>query len=58
MLAEYQPNVESIEVYEDRVKVFLVANQIPEERQVAVLLSIIRAPHFSLLSSLLAPEKP
>ena len=58
ILAEYQPDIESIEVYEDRVRVFLVANEIPEERQVAVLLSVIGAPHFSLLSSLLAPEKP
>ena len=37
---------------------FFTANQIPEERQVAVLLSVIGSAHFSLLSSLLlAPDK-
>ena len=57
-VTEFQPDTESIEAYEEWIKIFFTANQIPEERQVAVLLSVIGSAHFSFLSSLLAPDKP
>ena len=53
-----QPEVESTELYEERDKVFLDANEILDDRRVSVLLSVIGASHFSLLSNLLAPKKP
>ena len=57
-VTKFQPDTESIETYEEQIKMFFTANQIPEERQVAVLLSVIGSAHFSFLSSLLAPDKP
>ena len=53
-VTEFQPDT----TYEERIKMFFTANQIPEETQVAVLLSVIGSAHFSSLSSLLAPDKP
>ena len=56
-ISEFQPELESIETYEQRVRMFLQANDVTD-KAVPVLLSIIGASNFALLSSLLAPEKP
>ena len=55
-ISEFQPELESIETYEQRVRMFLQANNVTD-KAVPVLLSIIGASNFALLSSLLAPEK-
>ena len=57
-IAEFQPDVESFETYEERIRLFLRANEIPDERAVAVVLSVIGAANFSLLHNLLSPDKP
>ena len=56
-ISVFQPESESIETYEQRVRMFLQANDVTD-KAVPVLLSIIGASNFTLLSSLLAPEKP
>ena len=55
-ISEFQPELESIETYEQRVRMFLQANGVTD-KAVPVLLSIIGASNFALLSSMLAPEK-
>lgn len=57
-ISEYQPELEAFETYQERARVFLLANNIPDERRVPVLLSVIGASNFSLLSSLVSPESP
>ena len=57
-LREFQPDTERIEAYLDRVEVFYQANDIGEDKQVAVFLSVIGGKTFSLLRDLLAPDKP
>ena len=56
-ISEFQPELQSIETYKQRVRMFLQANNVTD-KAVPVLLSIIGASNFALLSSLLAPEKP
>ena len=46
------------ECYIERVEQFFKANEISEEKQVAVLLTVIGASTYSLLKSLLAPQSP
>ena len=55
---EFNSEVESFSAYHERVECFFVANEIPEKKQVAVLLSIISTKNFSLLRDLLSLEKP
>ena len=57
-ISEFQPELESIETYEQRVKMFLQANEVATEKEVPIFLSIIGASNFALLTSLLAPEQP
>ena len=57
-IEEFNSEVESFSAYHERIELFFVANEIPEERQVAVLLSIIGTKNFSLLRDLLSPETP
>lgn len=55
---EFQPGIESFSAYKERLHCFMEANEIGDGRQVAVLLSVIGTKYFSLLHSLVAPEKP
>ena len=57
-IEEFNSEVESFSAYCERVECFFVANEIPEKRQVAVLLSIISTKNVSLLRDLLPLEKP
>ena len=57
-ISEFQPELESIETYEQRIKMFLQANEVATEKEVPIFLSIIGASNFALLTSLLAPEQP
>ena len=49
---------DSIKAYPERVQVYFVANWVPEDVQVPILLSCIRAPTYSLLSDLFALSAP
>ena len=57
-ISEFQPELESIETYEQRVKKFLQANEVATEKEMPIFLSKIGASNFTLLTSLLAPEQP
>ena len=57
-LHKYQASQESISAYLELVDVFFLASDIPEEKQVTVFLSIVRARTYALLRDLLAPQKP
>jgi hypothetical protein len=47
-----------IETYLERVELYLDANNFPDGRKVAALLSIIGGPVYEVLRSLLAPALP
>lgn len=55
---EFQPELESIAAYLERVELFFDANNIATGRRVPMFLSVIGSKHYSLLRNLLAPEKP
>ena len=57
-LREFQPETEHIAAYLKRVEVFYKANDIAEDKQVTVFLSVVGGKTFSLLRDLLAPDKP
>ena len=57
-LSEFHQGSEKIEEYLERVQLYFEANGIKEEKQVAVLLTVIGSATYALLSSLLAPAKP
>ena len=57
-ILEFQSELESITVYLEIVAQYFRANQIPTERRVAVLLSVIGSRTYSLLRSLLHPVVP
>ena len=57
-LSEYQAEAESFSTYVERVKIFFAANDVPEDKQLPVFLSVIGAKNFARLCDLMAPEKP
>ena len=57
-IREFVEGQEEFECYIERVEQFFKANEISEEKQVAVLLTVIGASTYSLLKSLLAPQRP
>ena len=57
-IGEFVEGQEEFECYIERVEQFFKANEISEEKQVAVLLTVIGASTYSLLKSLLAPQSP
>ncbi len=57
-IQEFCPETESIEAYLERIELYFVANDIAENRQVAVLLSVIGGRNYTLLRNLLSPAKP
>ena len=57
-LQEFCPDEEGIAAYIERVEVYFKANDIAENKQVPVFLSVVGGRIYSLLRDLLAPEKP
>ena len=57
-LREFQPDTEMIKDYLERVALYIEANDIPEARQRAVLLSVVGSKTYAVLSDLLAPTLP
>ena len=49
-LSEYHPDTEEIASYLERVEVFIATNEVAEERQAAVFLSVVGARTFALIS--------
>ena len=57
-LEEFHPETDRITSYLEHASLYLAANEVPTSKQVAVLLSSIGAPTYTLLSDLFVPEKP
>ena len=57
-LPAYRPETEKITVYLERVELFFMANDIPDEKRVSIFLSSVGGKTYSLLRDLLAPDKP
>ena len=57
-IAAFQPESERIESYLERVELYMTANNFPEGRKMAALLSIVGGTAYEILRSLLAPALP
>ena len=57
-LEAFQLDNERMSAYLERLQMFFAANDVKEEKQVHMLLSVIGGKTYSLLSDLLSPEKP
>ena len=57
-LSEFHPESESITSYVKRARLFFRANDIVEEKQSAVFLSVIGGKTYALLRNLVAPNLP
>ena len=57
-LQEFQPDSEIITAYLERTKIYFTANDVADEKKVAVLLTVIGPKFFTLLRSLTTPELP
>ena len=57
-LKQFEPEVEKISSYLERLELYFSTNNITERRRVAVFLSIIGANTYSLLRDLVSPVSP
>ena len=57
-ITEFQPATDAVKAYLERVNLYFTANDVPEAKQVPILLSSIGAPTYALLRDLLAPGAP
>ena len=57
-LSQFDSEQETLSAYLERVDIFFQANNIAEEKQVGIFLSLIRAKTYGLLRDLVAPAKP
>ena len=57
-IGEFKPEVENITTYLERIEVFLVANDIANEKKSAVLLSCIGSKTYGVMKNLCAPDLP
>ena len=57
-LEPFNPEVESIVVYLERVELYFAANEIKADKRDPVFLNLIRRKNCSLLQSILSPQKP
>ena len=57
-LQEFQPDSEIITAYLERTKIYFTANDVADEKKVAVSLTVIGPKIFALLRSLTTPELP
>ena len=52
------PDSETLSVYLERVDLFFSANNVPDERKVPLLLTVIGASAYGVLHNLMTPENP
>ena len=57
-LREFHLESDTIKAYLERTSLYFSANDVPDAKKVAVLLSTIGAPTYSLLSDLVVPDSP
>ncbi len=54
----FDETIEQWPVYVERLRMYFVVNDVPEEKHVPALLSLIGAKTYGLLRTLTAPENP
>ena len=54
----FDPDSDSWPAYIERLDQFIAANEIPDGKKVAVLLTVIGTKAYTLLRTILAPTKP
>ena len=54
---EFDPQREEIAIYLERLLLYLIANEVAEDQQVAVLLVVVGSKVYDTLRSLVAPVK-
>ena len=57
-LGEFNPKMENISSYLERLQLYFEANTVEEDRKVAVFLTVVGARTYKTLRSLLAPTLP
>ena len=57
-LQEFNPDIEAFSASIERTKAYFAVNDVPTEKKVLVLISVIGAQNYSLLRSLTAPDLP
>ena len=57
-IQEFNPDTESIRVYLEWFKLFVVVNGIAEDKQASTLLLVMGLKHYSLVRGLVSPAKP
>ena len=57
-IQEFDPAVDSFSLYIERVELFFLANEVPENKKVPVFLSIIGKKTYSLVRDLMMPDVP
>ena len=56
-IQEFDPEKESFINYKERIEFYFQANEIANEKKVAVLLSVIGTKNYALLRDLMAPDE-
>ena len=57
-IQQFHPDSESFAAYVERVEHFLMANDIPAEKEVPIFLSVVGGTTYQLLHNLLVPASP
>ena len=57
-MQEFDPEVESVTAYLERLQLYFEANGVEEDRRVAALLTLVGPKVYDTLRSLLAPTLP
>ena len=57
-LTAFNPDVESVQTYLDRVELYFTANSVTAAKKVPALLTAIGPTTYTLLANLLAPDAP
>ena len=57
-IQEFKPEAERFSTYVDRLKLYFDANEVRDDKKVAVFLTVIGAKNYALLSDFCAPDKP
>ena len=54
----YNPDTDDWSAYVERLDLFFLANEIKDDKKVAVLLTVLGTKAYSLLRTIIAPSKP
>ena len=54
----YNPDTDDWSAYVERLDLFFLANEIKDDKKVAVLLTVLGTKAYSLLQTIIAPSKP